>query len=417
MKSNVLWAIAFLLAFPVIPSYSQDKLLKGQDCYVNPLDVPYVRVYADFDPEAYHRGTLIGYLPPLARYRVLDESEGKAIWLKIKAADGLEGWIPRWHMICPAYESRYGWARVSRIRWEDVCSAPAGIGPIFLLATSFYTSIEGFLRAEARRQASLNAGKETSEPSSSFLTRGEQKTWRKCIAFYDDAPELVTDYFWAPPGVLDYYDAVRKYLPSGSKRLEILEQAAPIYRKYWWYQHRQAGVAWIGTITPWLDRMSNSIADQIAKAFEIHWPRRQFTVIVRPEYGPRNVFLTNSENVIVALTSDPECQGFSAIELLFREASRKWAGEIDTRAKEAAIKIGRKVPKEFVEILLSYTAGELTRRELEKAGVKDYRPLATRNPATASTEIIQALDKHWRAHLDGRESYEGALKSILSESQ
>jgi hypothetical protein len=98
--------------------------------------------------------------------------------------------------------------------------------------------------------------------------------------------------------------------------VDVLGQAAPIYRKYWWGEERAADLAWIGTITPWLDRISNRIAQQIARAFDFQWPERPFNVVVRGHGGPRSVFLTNSEYVLVALTSYPECQGFSAIDAL-----------------------------------------------------------------------------------------------------
>jgi hypothetical protein len=403
---------------------SQDKPLIGQDCYVSELSVPYVRVYASPDP---YTGTPkeapIGYLAPRSRFHVLDQndcSRAKGFWIKISASDGREGWISRAHNICPAYESKNAWARASRVRSEDAFGAPAGQGPVFILATSLNTSMEGFLRAEARILSRSKTDKGESGPSSKPLTRDEQKAWRKCVAYYEDAPELTTDNFWIPEAKgedLGYFEAIQKYVPDGSKRVDILFQAEPIYRKHWWIEHRAEDLAWIGNITPWLDRVSNSIAKQIARAFDLQWPERPINVVVRGHYGPRSVFLTDSEYVLVALSSDPQCRGFSAIELLFREAIRRWAGEIDTKVKKAAQRRGREAPKDFVDMLLSYTAGELTRVALEKEGVRAYHPLILDDSSTATIKVVRVLDKYWRVHLDGVGSYESALNAVLTEME
>jgi hypothetical protein len=408
MKSGHLFRVTFLLTLFPIGSHSQSRQFKGQECYVNELDVPYMRVYGVPDMT----GVPTGFLTPGSKFHVVDENR---YWLKIRASDGREGWITSSLSICPERETRLYWARPFRIRAEDILWKHAGRGPLFVLSDNLRNNLEGFLRAEAGRRSHSAKGTMTEESASNRLTSGEMKAWRKCIDSYEDSSELNVEYFFFPDGVESLEDA-RTSIRGYSKREAIIEEAIPIYRKYWWFDHRKVNQAWVGTITPWLDRTGNGIADRTAKAFEIQWPKSPFVVIVRREFGPRSAFLApDSNRILVVLTSATECQGFSAIELIFREASRVWASQIDARTKEAALKIGKKVPKDFVEILLSYTAGELTRMELEKAGVQNYQPLVSRSPSTATNEVVRALDKHWRAHLDGADSYEGALGAVLSE--
>jgi hypothetical protein len=75
-----------------------------------------------------------------------------------------------------------------------------------------------------------------------------------------------------------------------------------------------------------------------------------------------------------------------------------------------------KPPSSLWHALLFYTAGETTRRALAERGVSDYRPVILAMYARGFGGFKAALEKHWQAYLDDKESRADAIRQIVLET-
>lgn len=120
----------------------------------------------------------------------------------------------------------------------------------------------------------------------------------------------------------------------------------------------------------------------------------------------------------VITSVEPSYQGFSALEMLFHEASHTLLdGRNDpvTRAVEReASTQKRAAPKNLTHAILFYTAGEVARRTLAEAGVRDYMPVAERGLwKRAWPTLKEPLDRFWLPYLDGKLGFDQAIAGLV----
>jgi hypothetical protein len=99
--------------------------------------------------------------------------------------------------------------------------------------------------------------------------------------------------------------------------------------------------------------------------------------------------------------------------MLFRQASREWEPLLRSEIDEAAHALRIRAPRDWSEAVLTYNAGEITRRVLAERGVSGYRPSIDDGDVLGN--VRPALAEHWPEFLDGRISRREALRRILRE--
>jgi hypothetical protein len=280
--------------------------------------------------------------------------------------------------------------------------------PLFSFHSNAWLNLHFYVRANAR-----------GGPAPTGLTEAEQQQWGAGVEFYK--PYAQRDV------LLDEGMVAIKNALSGAEAKDsldgiaidpalkaMLERLMPVYQKHWWPQHDRGNREWIAAIQPMLDRHGAAISQSLARTYDTTWPREPIHVDVSVLAGPVGAFATDNPLHVMISSTDASYRGYRALEMVFHEASHGlsnlfgWIGQ-----SASAQKVN--VPPQLWHAVLFYTAGELTRRELEARGI-GYRPYAN---AAFYTNMCGAgcrdkIAEHWTRHLDGKRSIPDALSALVA---
>jgi hypothetical protein len=281
--------------------------------------------------------------------------------------------------------------------------------PLFRLQSSFWLNLHHFVRGVAR-----------GVPASAPLTTEERETWDKAVALYRqryiDRDLLMDD------GMVAIKDALRQ-LPADQSPGEFagepglratLVAIAPIYRKYWWPEHDAANRKWIAAAEPLLARYGQTLSARVAAAYGTTWPQTPHPVDLSVQAGPVGGYTSDPPHTTIS-SLDPGYQGFRTLEMLFHEASHQWGGKLVNPIARSAANHHKKVPPQLWHGVLFYTAGELTRRTLAEAGVRDYAAVSDEViPRLCGDGCKQRIAAAWDRHLSGEISADDALDRLVA---
>ena len=203
-----------------------------------------------------------------------------------------------------------------------------------------------------------------------------------------------------------------------------LTRAAPVYRAHGWTRQKKINDDWIAAIRPYMDRHASQMAAALAKAYHVEWPDRPIIVDAAAEAGVDGGYTINGPPGTAAHTvieaGNSGYQGDMAFEMVFHEASHATAigGRIIAMI-DAAAKTQQVTPhRDLWHTLIFYTAGELARRELGKAGDASYEPFAYRYGVYNRRwqNLRDALEKDWQPYLDGRTEFDAALAALVRDA-
>jgi len=119
--------------------------------------------------------------------------------------------------------------------------------------------------------------------------------------------------------------------------------------------------------------------------------------------------------------ANPEYQGDMAFEMLFHEASHTHAvgGRLFNAILGEAARQRVTAPRDLLHVVIFYTAGELARRVLGRAGDAHYRPYAYRYGVYSNAgwpPLRDAAITDWQPHLDGAASFEAAVAALVRDT-
>jgi hypothetical protein len=290
----------------------------------------------------------------------------------------------------------------------------------FRFQNNFWVNLHHFVRAEARRRT-IGA-----DPvlALSSLSDSERVDWTAALDAY---AELVNKslVFDASLVATNNALAVRKgegKLPAGLVDPAItaaLNRAAPVFRAHVWPEVRRANEAWIAQFRTLAEQHATKLFPALAGAYHVTWPKSPVLVDTSIETGPTLAYTTGGPPGTAGHTTiaPTKTQDLSvAIETLFHEASHVVDDQI-TRAVEAeGVRQHVKPLPDLWHGIIFFTAGELVRRELGKAGDATYQPYAVRFGVWERgwQTIHAALEKEWLPYLNGKVSYEKALAGLVA---
>jgi hypothetical protein len=255
-------------------------------------------------------------------------------------------------------------------------------------------------------------------PGPGGLTPSEQKEWAEGVTFYKPyaARDVLRD-----DGMVAIASALRA--GEGKSSLDgvaidpalkaMLERLMPIYRTRAWTEHDRANREWIATIVPLVDRHGAAISRSITRTYGVTWPREPMHVDLSVVAGPVGAFSVKGH--ITVSSSDPGYRGYAGLEMVFHEASH----EFDSVLIEALNRIPAEqkvaVPPQLWHGVLFYTAGEMTRRELNANGI-DYTLFggAGLYNNLCGAGCRDKIAEHWTPHLDGKRSIPEALSGLVA---
>jgi hypothetical protein len=317
---------------------------------------------------------------------------------------------------------RWPWlACIVLIYAPAVWAAPvAQVGP-FEFHSDFWINLHHFLYEQA-----LHQGKPHDN-----LTGEEKVAWDNAENFYRrsmTAHDLLLDpHMQAVDTELAEDESMSKLAVSGEdgNLWATLDSVSAIYKAHWWPVHDEANRKWIADATPLVQRYSPLLIKQLTTVYEAAWPKDRIRVDVA-EYANWAGAYTytygwGKVHEIMSSANDGY-EGNAALEMLFHEASHGMvpsdSGRLAEQISAAAKSNGVQPPKDLVHIFIFYTAGELTRRDLASAGVKDYIPFADKKTLYQQdwAPWHRRIEVYWKQHLDGSLSLNDAVKAIVEDA-
>jgi hypothetical protein len=279
--------------------------------------------------------------------------------------------------------------------------------PLFSFHSNAWLNLHFYVRAAAR-----------GGPAPTGLTDAEQKLWTAGVEFYKPYAQrdvLLDDGMVAIKNALSGAEgkASLDRIAIDPALKAMLERLMPVYQRRWWPQHDRGNREWIAAIQPLLDRHGAAIGQSLPRTYDTTWPREPIHVDVSVLAGPVGAFATNDPLHVMISSTDASHRGYSALETVFHEASHGLSnlfGGIGQAASAQKVS----VPPQLWHAVLFYTAGELTRRELEARGIS-YTPYA--NAAFYATMCgagcRDKIAEHWTPRLDGKQSIPDALSALV----
>ena len=176
---------------------------------------------------------------------------------------------------------------------QSLSAAQAEPPPIFRIATDeFWLNLHHFLyllgRAEAKtsdstREAVAEAPREA-ERGMKTLTDEERKVWAGAVTAYATGLSLKDAVREAPmPAVTaalaeagDTQTLTNTAIESAVR--DVLERAAPIYRKTWWPAHLAANRAWRSSIEALVISHGQTILGFLTRSYNMEWPPAGYAV-------------------------------------------------------------------------------------------------------------------------------------------
>jgi hypothetical protein len=116
------------------------------------------------------------------------------------------------------------------------------------------------------------------------LSERERKIWREAVSEYAANLSKKDAVFDDPlPSVANALasagDAKTLKGVSVDRSIsDVLERAAPIYRKVWWQKQRETNHAWQSAMEDLVKRYGSSILTFITKAYKMEWPSTGYAV-------------------------------------------------------------------------------------------------------------------------------------------
>jgi hypothetical protein len=301
---------------------------------------------------------------------------------------------------------------------EDPMLSPARL---FDFHSSFWLNLHLFLYNTARAQGGLDtrpSAKRALEESggSAALASADQRSWQEAIAYYLAGParrDLLFDEGMI--GIGDRLAALDPASPPGEAGLEagmaeVLQPAAPAYRRLWWPRHDAQNRAWLESMRPLIAEHGPDIAAYETRAFGVSWPQQPIRVDVAAYANWAGGYTTEHPSHTIIPSGDAGGQQDQGLEVLFHEALHTMDGHL-LGALITAFKAKEKpLPRDASHVFIFYTAGVASQR-----AVPGHIPYAEINGlwdrAPALKKARPLLQAYWQPHLEGRTSLEDAVQA------
>ncbi|HEV7891130.1 MAG TPA: hypothetical protein VGP08_10840 [Pyrinomonadaceae bacterium] len=300
----------------------------------------------------------------------------------------------------------------------------------FEFHSGFWLNLHHFLYEQALLRKRAGGPGQTESWAASpegKLSPEQQRLWDAAVDYYAGA--LIKRDFVFDEGMIEMNDrlAESEMSPDLSKSrldgdlVKILESVAPTYRALWWPKHDRANRFWVAAVTPLVQQFGRTLIKDLSAAYKAKWPSEVIRVDVAEYANWAGAYTTfgSGEKVHTTLCStDSGNQSFAALELLFHEASHWMVGPRNGSVARAISREARaknkQGPKDLWHAIIFYTAGELTRRNLNDYGVSDYTPIAYRGLyARAWPNLQRPLELYWQPYLEGKVEFDKAVANLI----
>ena len=298
---------------------------------------------------------------------------------------------------------------------------------LFAMQSNFWVNLHHFLYVASRARRGLDATRtavtNALADTAGFgaLTRQARDGWQSALDHYSNAiaeRDVVFDSALAVAAAslshLTNQQSPRGVAGVDSAMARALDQAAPAYRVAWWPRHDASNRAWIAAVRPLLVQHGDSAAAWETRAFGVTWPRDPVRVDVTAYTNWSGAYTTEDPDRVTMASLNEDTKGTAAFETLFHEVLHTMDRPLFEQFREAARAQGKRMPRNPTHPFIFYTAGEVSRRLL-----RNHVPYAEETGLWARSRdwgpMRALLQKHWQPWLDGRISFDEALRRIAAE--
>jgi hypothetical protein len=261
------------------------------------------------------------------------------------------------------------------------------------------------------------------KPLKGDLAPGERAAWERAVAYYDRelaAKDLLFDDAMSRIR-LSMIDASGSSAPAEltAEHQDVLNAAAPVYRKYWWPDHDRVNRAWIAAVLPRVQSLAPAVPDRIAALYGTPWfttPVRVDVVYVANRQGAYTQLNPRPAHVTIS-SSDPEHQDWMGAEVLFHETSHALVRPITEAFTREARAAGKDLGVMW-HVALFYLTGEVVRQTLESRGIS-YSPYLYKTGLfeRAWPQYKTAIETEWSRYVHGDATLDDAVKKTVAAYQ
>ncbi len=355
------------------------------------------------------------------------------------------------------------------VRLSTQTDSQMGSLPVFEFHSGFWINLHHFLyqQARARRDSKAAATKPGAEAAPApakegpALSESEQRAWDAAVNYYAanyaNRDLLFNSEMSALKNQLGDFENCEDLAGRSRKECDgglpapvtnILDRAAPVYRKHWWPAHDRANRHWFAVVAPLIRQKGLDLADRLAQIYAGRWPAEKIRVDLSVYANWAGAYTTLDPLRVTISSTDPRNQGPESLEIVFHEASHGVAGPVQDAIVRECRQRDKPIPRDLWHALLFYTTGEAVKAALRAASPADsdapvaraanespgaatapgipaavdtdgkpgYIPYAVREGLYARgwTGYQQLLEKFWQPYLDGRATFDDAIARMVS---
>jgi hypothetical protein len=326
--------------------------------------------------------------------------------------------------------------------------------PVFELHSGFWINLHHTLYQESRqRKAATSRDVNTTKSAvpavknvlaGKGLTGAEQKAWDDAVAYYmlnyaDKDLLFTTELIQLKDQLGDFEDCdelsgrKRKFCDAGlpANLTQVLEAAAPVYRKYLWPEHDKANRHWILQVAPLVREQGVGLSERLADIYQTRWPHGKIRVDVVAYANWAGAYTTVDPLRVTISSLDSRNQGPQALEVLFHEGSHGIAEAVQKAIIRECRQRDKAIPRDLWHALVFYTTGEVIRTVLTSPSASSSASGGGKGNGSAATgyntyafreglyergwkSYLELLQRFWQPYLDGKATFDDAIARMVS---
>ena len=326
--------------------------------------------------------------------------------------------------------------------------------PVFELHSGFWINLHHTLYQEGRRRrAATSRDAEATKPASAAaksvlagkgLTESEQKAWDDAVAFYAENYAnkdllFTTELIQLKDQLGDFEDCdelsgrKRKFCDAGlaANLTQVLEAAAPVFRKHLWPEHDKANRRWILQVAPLVREQGVGLSERLADIYQTRWPQGKIRVDVVGYANWAGAYTTVDPLRVTISSLDSRNQGPQALEVLFHEGSHGIAEAVQRAIIRECRQRDKPIPRDLWHALVFYTTGEVIRTVLTSSSTSSSPSRGEKGSDGASSgyntyafreglyqrgwkSYLELLQRFWQPYLDGKATFDDAIARMVS---
>ena len=199
---------------------------------------------------------------------------------------------------------------------------------------------------------------------------------------------------------------------------EVLERAAPVYRKTWWAKHRAMNEQYIARLQRQLDGEGAAVARELSRIYQLSWPDRPYPTAVVAYANWQGAFSFTGELMVLSSNANALNDRWYPFESVFHESMHQWDDRFGRALQAQAAQQGVAVAQDLSHAILFFTVGYVIhQRHPEHEPLMDAANI-WRGTLSGGREPVArlrpAMQDAWKAYIEGKGTRDEALAVMVA---